>query len=432
MITRRATAEVYYNGKNIKTTLDDYATSFEYSDPDHGESDSISVTIADPSAQWISAWLPSKGDEISAVITFQNRDKEEALRQALNCGKFIIDDLSFSAGTQGSQFQIAGVSAPADSAFQARARTQTWEGVTIKKIAETISKRHNLALVFDADDIPIATQEQSDTDDCSFLTTLCEEYGLFTKVFAKKLVIFDREKKKKEDPVATISKEDMISFSWQTTIAGTYTGGEMTYSEPFGCEDISVTTGTGKRRLKLNEKADSQADAKRRLNAAVATANHSMTGARFSVMGMTNIVSGQNVLITGFGKLSGKYYIDRKTDRLSGSGYTSDIEASLVEAAEEAVLLDALKRMYARGIINDPAYWQKHAKSVPYLTELIVNIATVCKNTVETYAGELIEVDEAIAKLATAGVINTTDYWQKHKTDLPYIAALLVNAAKAI
>lgn len=432
MITRRATAEIFYNGKSIKTTLDDFATSFEYSDPDHGESDSISVTIADPGSQWISAWLPSKGDEISAVITFQNRDGESGLRDALNCGKFVIDDLSFSAGGQGSQFQIAGVSAPADAAFQARTRTQTWECVTLKKVAETITKRHNLTLVFDAEDVPLATQEQSDTDDCSFLSTLCEAYGLFVKVFSKKLVIFDREKKKKAETVATIDKGDMSGFSWQTTLAGTYTGGETTYYAPFTNEEIKVTVGTGKRTLKLNEKADNHADAKRRLEAAIANANHSMTSIRFSTMGMTDIVSGQNILVTGFGKLSGKYYIDSKTDRLSGSGYTSDIEASLVEAAEEAVLLDALKRMQVRGIINDPAYWQKHAKSVPYLTELIVNIATVCKNTVATYAGEMIEVDAAIAKLATAGVINTTDYWQKHKTDLPYIAALLVNAAKAI
>lgn len=429
--TRRATATVFYNGKNIQTTLDDFATSFEYSDPDHGESDSISVTIADPAAQWISAWLPAKGDELKAVITFRNRDKEGDL-QKLNCGKFVIDDLSFSDGRGGSTFQIAGVSAPADAAFQARARTQTWEGVTLKKVAETIAKRHYLELVFDAEDVPIKTQEQSDTDDCSFLTQLCEAYGLFTKVFSKKLVIFDREKKKAADTVATINREEMSSFSWQTTLAGTYTGGEMTYSTQFTNEEVVVKVGTGKRILKINEKADSHADAQRKIKAAVDSANHGMTTVRFSTLGMPRVVSGQTVLITGVGKLSGKYYIDSKTDSLGGSGYTSSFSASFVEAAEGAVLADALDRLEGRGVVNPAAYWKANAKKVPYLDELLVNMATVCKNNVADYAGPALSAAEAIAALVEAGVINTADYWLKNMTALPYIGPLLIKAAKAL
>lgn len=312
MRTRRATAETYYNGRSIKATTENFQASFEYSDPDHGESDSITVALADPQDQWIGAWMPSKGDEISSVIKFEHRDREGQVQQ-LNCGKFIIDDLGFSATSAGTSFKISGVSAPTDDAFSATDRTQTWEAVTLQKVAQTIADRYQMQLVFDAEDVQIATQEQSDTTDSAFISSLCEDYGLCVKVFSMKLVVFDREKYKEKDPVATISREEMDNFGWNTTLAGSYTGGSIAYTDPNTKTDLTYAAGTGKRLLKVNVKADSLADAKLKLDAAIANANHGMTSISFSCIGRPEIVSGQTITVTGFGKLSGKYYIDQKS-----------------------------------------------------------------------------------------------------------------------
>ena len=61
-----------------------------------------------------------------------------------------------------------------------------------------------------------------------------------------------------------------IRDSWNTTLDGTYTGGEYTYTDPNTEEEIKVTVGTGTRILKQSGKADNKADAERKITAAVA------------------------------------------------------------------------------------------------------------------------------------------------------------------
>ena len=57
-------------------------------------------------------------------------------------------------------------------------------------------------------------------------------HTLILKTYRNKIWIFDREKYKKKDSVATVKPIDIVpgSLSWNTTLAGTYTGGEFTYS----------------------------------------------------------------------------------------------------------------------------------------------------------------------------------------------------------
>lgn len=83
----------------------------------------------------------------------------------------------------------------------------------------------------DAEDVSVALKEQDDNDS-SFLQKICSTYGLILKTYRNKIWIFDREKYKKKDSVATVKPIDIVpgSLSWNTTLAGTYTGGEFTYS----------------------------------------------------------------------------------------------------------------------------------------------------------------------------------------------------------
>ena len=46
---------------------------------------SVMVTLG----QWITAWLPTKGDTLTAAIETQNWDKEGE-RRSLQCGFFIL------------------------------------------------------------------------------------------------------------------------------------------------------------------------------------------------------------------------------------------------------------------------------------------------------------------------------------------------------
>ena len=59
--------------------------------------------------------------------------------------------------------------------------------------------------------------------------------------------------------------------------------------------------------------------------------NHGATKLSATIMGNARLVASQCVDVEGLGRLSGKYYIDSITHRVGGSGYTMDLEMSLVQ-----------------------------------------------------------------------------------------------------
>lgn len=326
MLTRRAAPSLIYNGADISKSIEQYLESFDYSDPASGESDSLSVTVGNWDGVWLQGWFPDKGATLAAKIHALSWERSGA-NLVLDCGSFSLDDISFSGLPD--IMTMGAVSAPANDAFKSTERTKTWEDVTIQQIANDIAGRYKLAIVYDADTIKIAAVEQSNTADSSFLETICKDYGLSLKIYSNKLVIFDREKYKAKPAVKTIDKGDMLSYNFNTTLAGTYTGGELTYTNKDG-KEITYKTGAGPRILKANFSVNTPTEAKLKLEAAVKEANHSETTLSFSMIGQPSLVAGQTVSITGLGKGNGKYYIDKITHTL-GDAYTSALECSKVQ-----------------------------------------------------------------------------------------------------
>lgn len=427
MTPRHAEVELFYNGTAVKTIMDEYVTGISYTDPASGAADSLDITIHDRARQWITAWMPITGDTLSAKISLSGDDTEAA---TLDCGLFVLDKFDFSgwpvAGT------ISAVSTPADSGFMATKRTQNWEGATIKEIGTEIAARADLKLAWDASgaDFAIKSVEQSDQTDGDFFASLCETYGLQAKVYRQKIVVYDREAYKTKDPIRTIGTESILSWSWSKDTAGTYTGGEYTYTDPSTEEDIAVTVGNGKRILKQSGSADGQADAERKLRAAINAANHGSTKLSLSIIGNAQLVATQCITVVGIGRLSGKYYIDSITHNISSSGYTMDIEGSLVASETDEVMLDAIGHLYSVGIITDTAYWQSKYTQVNSLDGLIINMATVIKINLRGSAVQT--VDAALDVLTKHGVINSPAYWAKKYKQVGALDVLLIRAANAL
>lgn len=430
MKARHASAEIIYNGAAVTTQLMGQYGEFTYTDPASGEADSVDIALNDRDRQWTTAWLPTKGDTITAAINTHNWDKEGEQR-SLPCGFFILDDFNFTGwpvtGT------LSGVSVPADSSFRETERTKNWENVTIPEIGKEIAKRAGIELVWDVPGEPftIKNVEQSQKTDCDFFTSLCEMYGLATKVYARKIVVYDREAYKAKDPVAKITEREIETWSWHTTMTGTYTGGEYTYTDPSTEEEIKVSVGAGTRILKKSGKADNRADAERKIKAEVANANHGAVTLSMSITGRTDIVASMCVTVVGLGRFSGKYFVNKATSHVSASGgYTLDLELSLVANMTEEVIKDAVQRLVAAGVIDTPAYWEQHYKDVPYLDGLILNMATRIK---ENAGGSSVTtVDAAIKVLTDTGVINSPDYWAGKHSALAHLDTLIIKAANAL
>ena len=222
---------------------------------------------------------------------------------------------------------------PADTSFKTTKRTKTWEKATLQAIGQEITARAGISLVWDVEggDVPIETVEQTEQNDCEFYTQLCGTYGLCLKLYAQKLVVYDREAYKAKEPAHTIRKEDIQTWNWHTKLEGTYTGGEYTYTDPTTEEEIKATVGGGDRILKESGKADNAADAQRKITALVNKANHGATTLTVTIQGRPGLVATQCVTVEGMGgAIDGKYYIDSAASHI-GSGYTMELELSKVE-----------------------------------------------------------------------------------------------------
>lgn len=326
---RKATATITYMGEDLTTSLENKTDKFTYNDPESGSSDDCSLTICDPDEKWINGFFPNLGDKITATITvFDWRFTGDT--RILNCGEFVMDDPGFSGPPL--KVSLKAVSKPADGAFSSQERTQTWENVTLQNMAQEIASRSGITLRYTAPEVKIESIEQNSQTDSDFLKKTCEENGLSLKVYSKALVIFDRETYKSMPAVSVISKDKMISWNFKTSLAGTYTGGKMAYTDPDSEEEIEAKVGTEQRMLSVSGKADSQEDAEKKIKAEVNKANEEQTTLSITIPGNPDLVSSQCVEIVGLGKADGKYYI-KKVSHSVGGGYKTSLELSKVVAS---------------------------------------------------------------------------------------------------
>lgn len=257
---RKTILKLEYNDTDISGDISGDVESFTYNDRGADSSDSISIKVNAVDDKWINSWLPDKEAVLHPTLCTKNWIVQGD-STPLDCGTLVVDDLSYSAGP--CVLTIGAVARPNGTSFHEKNQEYVWKKTSIKRIAQTIADRYGLGCSMDAEDVDIALKEQDDTDS-SFLQKLCSTYGLILKTYRNKIWIFDREKYKKKDAVATFTPADIVpnSLSWNTTLSGTYTGGEFTYSNQKKKVNIKVTIGTADRMLKLNQYASSEADAK--------------------------------------------------------------------------------------------------------------------------------------------------------------------------
>lgn len=331
MSVRYTSVDINYNGANVTSQLAEYKLSVKYTDPASSQADSLDISIHDRERKWISEWFPADGDTLTAAIGVT----DGGISKRLSCGTFILDRAEFSGWPVSGT--LSGVSAPVDSSFRSTERSKLWENITVQEIGVEIASRAGISLVWDVAQEPFIIQslEQSKKTDCDFYMNLCETYGFAMKVYAGKIVVYDREAYKNKPSVRTLKASDLLSWSWAKESQDTYTGGEFTYTDPLTEEEINVTVGSGPRVLKQSGKADDWADAERKIRAAVNNANHGAVKLSVSILGDAALVASQCIDVEGIGRLSGKYFIDSISHSISGSGgYTMEMELALVDTSK--------------------------------------------------------------------------------------------------
>lgn len=303
------------------------ATAFTYTDVASGQSDSVSITIDNIGMEWLGKLMPKKGAALGVNLELTNWDKEERV-DTFDCGTFVLDDISFSG--RPLNCVLGGVSVPAMDDFKSLPRTKTWEKTTIQEIASEITGQAGVSLYYDADTIQIAELEQNKQTDSAFLYSLCEKYGLAMKVYNNKIVIFDIVKYEEKEKVLTLKETDLLSWSYNTTVEGTYTGVTLDYTDPDSDETISVSLGTSGRMYSINAQASSHYDAELQAAAKINAANRSIETMEVSIRANIKIVASHCIQIDGLEKADGKYYVD-KVKHSMGNGYKMQLTLHKVQ-----------------------------------------------------------------------------------------------------
>ncbi len=178
-----------------------------------------------------------------------------------------------------------------------------------------------MTLYYEADTIQISEIEQSSQTDSAFLYSLCEKYGLAMKAYNSKIVIFDPVVYEEKASVKTISEKQMESWSYNTTVDGTYTGVSLDYTDPDTDETYSVLMGTSGRVYAITSQASSQYDAELQAAAKVNEANRDIETMEAVMIADPSLVASHCVDVSGVGDgADGKYYIDKIKHTIS-NGY---------------------------------------------------------------------------------------------------------------
>lgn len=327
---RKATTTLKFNGKNVDTSLKDYLESVSYEDVASGSSDTLSIKLHNITKQWMKGWYPKKGDAVEGSIKLLDWDKVGKDKKIF-CGHFTLDDVSFSGNPMTASFDC--VSAPASESFKTRERNKTWENATISGIAGEVAGRYSLYLSYSGPSIKIKKLEQSESDS-EFLYKLCKDYGLSMKVYKKKIVIYDQTQMEQKGPVCTLGMDDFVDNNWEArdSLYGVYSGARISYKDPDDDKETSIYVGLkaenakGSRTLRINETADSAADARRKAAAQVNLSNQDATTISGTIWPNIKVCAGVTVKITDFGKFNGKYFVDKSTMELGESGTSQKIE----------------------------------------------------------------------------------------------------------
>lgn len=315
---RRAELEITYEGEDITTPINEYLEKFTYVDIASGESDRVQLSLHDIGKEWMDAWMPSKGDRVSCRVVLHNW-ASDGDTERMHCGGFELDEMSF--GGRPLSCSLGAVSIPRDEPFNVQLRTKIWEKATVRRIAEEISGRAGIRLYYEAQEIGVGIAEQNEQTDCKFLYSLCADYGLAMKVYEDKVIIFDEEKYEGRPSVCTIDEADMEKWEYRSTMAGTYTGAVVRYTDPNDGEEYEVSIGGGNRILEVNENTDNIEDAERKGIAKLNNENKKAVTMCITIMADARLVASACIDVAGLGgKINGKYYIDKATTDKSGNG----------------------------------------------------------------------------------------------------------------
>lgn len=341
-----------YKGKNITSDISKYLISMTFSDKVESGSDEVSITLEDSDQLWQNSWYPSKGDKMELFIGY-----DESKTKA---GTFTVDEVDFDGPPD--VVTIKALSTPITKKLRTK-RSAAYENVTVKQLAEKIAAKNGLTLdgliyLAPNKDLLHERVSQNRETDLQFLMRICDQYGIIFSVRDTKLIITDQQKAEQRSHVTTIDKSSVSRWRFTDKTIKTYSSAQVSFRNPdtnevvqgaYSFEDsldgapsfikdnvpgeVFSELDSELDQIQLKMRAENQQQAEVMAQAALYRANTNGKEGSITVYGNPLLLAGNNIELTGFGKLSGKYHIKESTHRFSKSGgYTTDVSIKRVAA----------------------------------------------------------------------------------------------------
>ncbi|QEL57062.1 phage protein D [Chromobacterium paludis] len=332
--------ELSYNGKSITADIALYALNISYTDYLSGESDELEVELEDSDGRWLNGWYPDKG----ATLGFKLGYRGQTL---VDVGGFDVDEVEYSAPP--SVVRIRGLATGVQNPLRTK-QGRAYEKKTLQALAQQIAGHHGMQLEGKIESVLIDRLTQYHETDLAFLQRVAGYYGYVCKVMDnnRKLVFWKRGELLGEAGVKRFGPGDLISWRARDQLSQVPSAVEVSYHDPKTRKLLTARVGADAKApggkassadvVKLTRKSGGQSQAEQQAKAEMEKRQLARTSLSITVDGAPQLAAGRNVELTGIGKLSGRYLIERACHRLSRQGgYVCELDLKRAAPAEKAM-----------------------------------------------------------------------------------------------
>lgn len=356
---RRAYAQILYTpageteSKDISEDMMKYLLSIEVTDNLSGQVDDMTVTLEDRAQLWQDTWYPEPGSKLDITLYTLNKNGVNEGIKELPVGEFEVDEIEING--MPTTVQIKAVNAIADTSLRGIKQNQSWDNISLYKIANDIAWRNGMSLDYEPGDQNNPSYEhveQSDASDLEFLKKLCDDAGLDLKISTKTIIILDEYQLETQEPLIVFWRPGTASFSEQTSDDDVSPENPLNFTEFLSysmkakTRDIyracHVKYKQGKNKeviegyfeapnkqtgltLEVNEQCDTVDAANKLARKKLREQNRDEITASFSLYGDFHFMAGIVIGFMNFGAFDGKYIVTKATHSL-GNGYVLSLE----------------------------------------------------------------------------------------------------------
>lgn len=324
-IVKKPKIIVRYNTRDVTEDLSPFIEGVDYVDKTEGESDTITLKVADSDGRFLNAWHPEKGDSIELFFGYEG--------DLVPAGVFEIDQIEVSIPPL--RVSLMAMAAPVSKSIRTK-RSFAHEDSSLAKIAERIAEQNGLTVSGEIDSnivIPRATQSRE--TDLAFLYRLAKSYGYGFNVRGTEMIFYSYYNLEASTPKTSIDITEVTSAAFKDKTTQVYKSARLRYHNPDDQELVQFTDSQNSEdtedELEIYDTAKTPAIAESKARAALYKANKDKTTGSLVMPGNTSVLAGNNITLTGVGVFSGLWHVVSSRHSITpGGGFSTSAEIKKV------------------------------------------------------------------------------------------------------